>query len=909
MKYVTLSFVATSVLFFFISFSPHTVFAATNITNCAELQNIPNTGLGGDYVLANDVDCAGIANFSRIGTFTGTLDGQGHTISNLTVDAGLFSDRVALFSYTDGAVIRNLSITNAHIVGYTKVAVLVGEAVNTVITNVSVSSGITLFGLGSAGNAGGLVGYASNSIIAYSHAAVPMNVGGSNVGGLVGTAANGTVIMKSYSTAQVACTASGGGNVGGLVGVNDSSTIIDSYSSSYMQSGIFWVNSVGGLVGLNTGSTALIDRSYSVNGFNINGSPQGLVGTQSNGATTTNSFWDTTVSGLGSSAGGTGKNTSQMQTQGTFVNGWDFSTVWVIGGYPTLRTADVTAPAAPGNVVASALGSNVNLSWTNPADIDFASVFIQRSTSVSPSTVLAGTRILSASTATAKNDFSLADNVYYYSLIAIDTNGNYSLPARVSVRVDTTPPAVPTGITATPNAGVVTLAWTNPGDADFAHSTIRRSSVDYPVGPTDGTSVASGVLGASYQDTPPIDGTYYYSVFALDTTGNASVRGEVSVLVDTVRPVLNSVTQVPTYTSDTTPTITFTATKAGSITYSGGCSSATTTAILGTNSVTFDTLAEGTYANCTLRVTDASGNVSAPLAISQFIVDTTPPVLAGGTEVESSVFAVNAYYTFTTTEEGTYALGGCAGAVEAAGHSVSFRTLTPGTYSCTLTQTDFAGNVSNTLTMRTFTIRPQPAGAVVRTVLVQPLSGILGFSIAAVRDISATEREVSLRLNADPKTTQGFALSREPSFQGVGITPYRVDPVLILPRQSDITTVYLRYYSTTGESTQTFSQTVPSSNSAVNATSQGSVETRAKGLSRTVRSGSRGEDVRWLQVFLNTRGYTVAVVGEGSSGKETNYFGPRVARAVIAYQKAKGITPQNGIVGPLTRQAIALDTK
>lgn len=909
MKYVTRSFVLTSVLFLFITFSPRAVFAATAITSCGELQNIPSTGLTGDYVLANDIDCSGIANFSRIGNFSGTLDGQGHTISNLTVDPGFLSDRVALFSSTSGAVIRNLSITNAHIVGYTKVAVLVGEATNTIITNVSVSSGITMFGLGGAGNVGGIVGYADNTLIAYSYAAVPMNVGGSNVGGLVGTAANGSMILKSYSTAQVACTASGGGNVGGLVGVNDSSTIVDSYSSSYMQSGIFWVNSVGGLVGLNTGATALIDRSYSVNGFNINGSPQGLVGTQSNGASTTNSFWDTTVSGLGSSAGGTGKNTSQMQTQGTFVSGWDFSTVWVIGGYPTLRAADVSAPALPSGVTATATGSNVHLSWTNPTDSDFSSVFIQRDTGVSPSTVLAGTRVLSASTSTTYDDVALSDAVYYYSVIAVDSNGNYSMPARISVRVDTTPPSVPTNISATLNAGVVSIGWTNPVDADFASSTIRRSSITYPTTPSDGSGIATGVVGVSYQDTPPADGTYYYSVFALDGTGNASAGGHASIVVDTVLPVLSIVTEVSNYTNDTTPTIVFNSTKAGTITYSGGCASATTTAVVGSNTITFNTLAEGVYSNCTLRVTDSVGNVSLAMPVSQFVVDTTAPVLTSGREVEQNVFAVNAYYTFTTTEEGIYALAGCTGTVDAVGHVVYFRTLLPGTYSCTLVETDFAGNVSNTLTLQTFTIRPAPAGAVVRTVLVSPLSGTLGFAINSVRDISTTEREVSLQLNADPKTVQGYAVSHEPSFVGLGIIPYNPTPTITIPRNTGPATLYLKYYSTTGNATPTFSQTVSVDGVVTQASLDTKISKSAPKLSRTLRSASQGEDVRWLQVFLNTQGYVVAKTGDGSLGKETTYFGPRLTKAVIAYQKAKGIVPSNGVVGPLTRQAIVLDTK
>lgn len=896
-------------VFFFFANSP-TVHAATSISTCAALQNISTTGLNTDYVLASDIDCSGIANFSRVGTFTGTLDGQGHTISNLTVDPGFLSDQVALFSATDGAVIRNLSITNAHIVGYTKVGVLIGQATNTVITNVTVSSGITMFGLGSGGNVGGLVGYASNTHISYSSAAVPINAAGSNVGGLVGFATNGTVISKSYSTAQVGCTASGGGNVGGLVGLNDSSTIVDSYSLSYMQGGIFWINSVGGLVGTNDGNTALIDRSYSVNGFNINGAPQGLVGSQTNGAATTNSFWDTTVSGLGSSAGGTGRNTAQMQTQGTFVSGWDFSNVWVIGGYPTFQAGDITAPTTPTDFTSVATGSNVHLAWTNPTDLDFVSVYVRRSSVNSPSAALAGTDILSGSLLNSYDDNGLADGTYYYSVIALDTNGNYSIPARATVLVDTTPPATPTTLTAPVAGSVVTLHWINPGAADFASVTITRDTVGYPATINNGTPVIAGLVGTSYPNTVPADGAYYYSVFARDNTGNYSAPGQVTAIVDTAKPVLAMVTSVPTYTNDVTPGYIFTSTKAGDVTYGGSCASATTTANVGSNTIALNALAIGTYSGCTITVTDSFGNESDALAIATFTIDTTAPILTTLAEVGQNVLASNAQYVFSTTETGTYILSGCAGSVDDTSHVVRFVSLAPGTYSCTLTQTDLAGNISNTLTIQPFTIRAAPGGAVIFVVDVATTSGTLGFTVGELSTSTMDTLQVKLLFNADPKTVQGYAISFDPLFKDAGIISYTPTKMIDIPKAPGSYNIYVKYYSTTGRPSGTFSQTVTHTGHAkVSVPTVGIVSetSGALGLTRTLKRGMTGEDVRRLQAFLNTHGYVVAASGAGSLGNETTYFGPRLAATVVKYQKAKGIVPTSGIVGTLTRTALALD--
>ena len=71
---------------------------------------------------------------------------------------------------------------------------------------------------------------------------------------------------------------------------------------------------------------------------------------------------------------------------------------------------------------------------------------------------------------------------------------------------------------------------------------------------------------------------------------------------------IEEVTAVTTPTIDTTPNYTFSSTKAGAITYGGSCSSSTTIAIAGNNTITLNTLSDGTYSNCTITVTDNSGD-------------------------------------------------------------------------------------------------------------------------------------------------------------------------------------------------------------------------------------------------------------------------------------------------------------
>jgi len=77
-------------------------------------------------------------------------------------------------------------------------------------------------------------------------------------------------------------------------------------------------------------------------------------------------------------------------------------------------------------------------------------------------------------------------------------------------------------------------------------------------------------------------------------------------------------------------------------------------------------------------------------------------------------------------------------------------------------------------------------------------------------------------------------------------------------------------------------------------------------FSRNLTLGSRGDDVRALQMFLNARGFLVASFGPGSPGQETTYFGPATARSLAAFQRVQGITPAVGFFGQITRANVEM---
>ena len=113
---------------------------------------------------------------------------------------------------------------------------------------------------------------------------------------------------------------------------------------------------------------------------------------------------------------------------------------------------------------------------------------------------------------------------------------------------------------------------------------------------------------------------------------------------DTTAPTLAEVTAVTTPTNDSTPDYTFSSSEAGTITYGGSCSSSTTSAVSGNNTITLVSLSDGTFSDCTIKVTDSAGNVSNSLTITTFTVDTTDNTTSSSTTAVFGTSLFNSSY-------------------------------------------------------------------------------------------------------------------------------------------------------------------------------------------------------------------------------------------------------------------------
>ena len=106
-------------------------------------------------------------------------------------------------------------------------------------------------------------------------------------------------------------------------------------------------------------------------------------------------------------------------------------------------------------------------------------------------------------------------------------------------------------------------------------------------------------------------------------------------VVDTTAPTLLQVTAVTTPTKDTTPSYVFASPEVGTISYGGSCDSDNTSATAGLNTITFNTLSDATYSNCTITVTDSAGNA--------YITGYTGGELDGNTSLGSNDFFLLKY--------------------------------------------------------------------------------------------------------------------------------------------------------------------------------------------------------------------------------------------------------------------------
>ena len=364
----------------------------------------------------------------------------------------------------------------------------------------------------------------------------------------------------------------------------------------------------------------------------------------------------TGVCGSDGSSTFTGKHSSLTKSVNTSVTGG----ATTFGGYLAQYQvgaigvpADTTPPAAPTGLSATAGNTQVTLSWSGPADAATYQVF-------------QGGSLIGTQASTAKVVTGLTNGILYsFTIKAVDAAGNVSVASASAsatpfVPADTTPPAAPTGLTATAGDARVTLAWSGPADA-ATYQVFQGGSL---IGSQAGTTkVVTGLLNGT---------TYSFTVKAVDAAGNVSVASAAA-------------SARPTAVADTTPPAAPTGLRATagdrqvSLTWSGPSDAAAYQVFRGGTrlvtqagtSYTATGLTNGTSYSFTVKAVDAAGNVSVASAavsarpVAPPVAPTTPytatQVAAHGTLSDCWVIIQTTVYnltTFATTHSGGSAVIG-----------------------------------------------------------------------------------------------------------------------------------------------------------------------------------------------------------------------------------------------------------
>ncbi len=344
------------------------------------------------FKLIADIDLSKYAgtSFHIIGAvrlpFTGTFDGDNHTISglhyavtngsyrglfgcisgptaevrslvllapNMTVQTGEYLGGLA--GALEYGTVRSCRVQDATISGCNGVSGVVASNYKGTITDCHASGTVHGTANGVQSLAGGLTAY-NDGVLRNCSSAGVVNAG-TLVGGLTGFSGNNGSLVNCRS----ACDVTGESEVGGLAACND---FYGALTNCYSTGRVTGVAITGGLVGRNAYHSTIVN-CYAAGIVRGDEDVGGLVGQDDHAETSViASYWDVAATDQTASAAGIGLTTPEMQTARTFLGaGWDFigETVngkqdiwWIDEGkdYPRLgweAMGDPNSPAAAVN--------------------------------------------------------------------------------------------------------------------------------------------------------------------------------------------------------------------------------------------------------------------------------------------------------------------------------------------------------------------------------------------------------------------------------------------------------------------------------------------------------------------------------------------------------------------------------
>jgi fibronectin type 3 domain-containing protein len=194
-----------------------------------------------------------------------------------------------------------------------------------------------------------------------------------------------------------------------------------------------------------------------------------------------------------------------------------------------------TVPAAPTGVMATGGTKQATISWTAVSGATSYNIYYATTSGVTPAT---GTKIAGATSPAVQT--GLADSTtYYYVVTAVNSVGESTPSVQVAATTLTpapapTPPAAPTGVTATGGANQVTVSWSAVTGATSYNIYWSTSSA---VSTTTGTKIA-GVTSPYVQTGLSAGTTYYYVVTAVNSVGESAASARATATTNAPPPAV-----------------------------------------------------------------------------------------------------------------------------------------------------------------------------------------------------------------------------------------------------------------------------------------------------------------------------------------------------------------------------------
>ena len=524
---------------------------------------------------------------------------------------------------------------------------------------------------------------------------------------------------------------------------------------------------------------------------------------------------------------------------------------------------------------------------------------------------------------------------------------------------DTTPPGSPTNFVASSTRSNVHLSWTNPTDSDFSTVTILGSTGDYMTDPNEGGAVVTGLTGTSWDLSGVPDGAYYFSIFAYDATGNVSVVATSTTVVDTTVPPDTSapiISGIATSTTSTSATISWTTNQSTNATVVYGVStsygSTTISEGLTTNhSVTLTNLVPCTtyhYIMSSQNVSNISSN-NHSYFITAGCTSNAPVVSSTSDTVSSSEGKVisNASYVEQNSSANLFTINVPAGFSSTTNNSVfEIQNLDPVIFFNTVSTSTIPQNNmqigSSVVHLTSYIDNGTPLVVfdnpitVTMSYLSQDVQGIDENSLKIYRYDAGVWTALSncvVDKNAHTVTCQTSHFSDFSIFGQIAqvVTPIQNNTVSYsgggggggggYSSGGDVNIIHSNQATITASSSISSTVSAPvvicrpgelfSVLTGQRCTALIPMSIEAHGTSTGIYVFNKNlsykdisVDVLYLQKYLNTHGFIIATSGIGSPGNENQRFGPATQKALIKFQKSKGIKPAVGTFGPITRKYV-----